>query len=83
MPALLRSVFRSGTVAAGSSSRRFVATGGTGAGFPPGPTTVGAPPTSATAPTVSAAPAVATTSTRPRVVVLDPATTGATPPPPR
>jgi N-acetylmuramoyl-L-alanine amidase len=77
VPALLRSVFRSGTVvavlvlAACSSPPAAPAPAS-----PPGPTTVGAPPTSATAPTVSAAPAVATTSTRPRVVVLDPGHNG-------
>jgi N-acetylmuramoyl-L-alanine amidase len=77
VPALLRSVFRSGTVAAvlvlaacsSPPAARAPAS-------PLGPTTVGAPPTSATAPTVSAAPAVATTSTRPRVVVLDPGHNG-------
>ncbi|HSU09047.1 MAG TPA: N-acetylmuramoyl-L-alanine amidase [Pseudonocardia sp.] len=77
MPALLRSVFRSGTVAAvlvlaACSSPPAAPTPAS----PTGPTTVGTPPTSATAPTVSAAPAVATTSTRPRVVVLDPGHNG-------
>jgi N-acetylmuramoyl-L-alanine amidase len=77
VPALLRSVFRSGTVAAvlvlaACSSPPAAPTPAS----PTGPTTVGTPPTSATAPTVSAAPAVATTSTRPRVVVLDPGHNG-------
>jgi N-acetylmuramoyl-L-alanine amidase len=77
VPALLRSVFRSGTVAAGlvlaaCSSPPAAPTPASSTG----PTTVGTPPTSATAPTVSAAPAAATTSTRPRVVVLDPGHNG-------
>ena len=77
MPALLRSVFRSGTVAAVLVLAACSSPPAAPApASPPGPTTVGAPPTSATAPTVSAAPAVATTSTRPRVVVLDPGHNG-------
>jgi N-acetylmuramoyl-L-alanine amidase len=77
VPALLRSVFRSGTVAAVLVLAACSSPPAAPApASPPGPTTVGAPPTSATAPTVSAAPAVATTSTRPRVVVLDPGHNG-------
>ncbi|MDT0352517.1 N-acetylmuramoyl-L-alanine amidase [Pseudonocardia charpentierae] len=74
MPALLRSVFRSGTVvavlvlAACSSPPAAPAPAS-----PTAPATVGTPPTSAT---VSAAPAAATTSPRPRVVVLDPGHNG-------
>ena len=77
MPALLRSVFRSGTVAAVLVLAACSSPPAAPApASPTGPTTVGTPPTSATAPTVSAAPAVATTSTRPRVVVLDPGHNG-------
>ena len=77
MPALLRSVFRSGTVAAVLVLAACSSPPAASApASPTGPTTVGTPPTSATAPTVSAAPAVATTSTRPRVVVLDPGHNG-------
>ena len=77
MPALLRSVFRSGTVAAVLVLAACSSPPAAPApASPTGPTTVGTPPTRATAPTVSAAPAVATTSTRPRVVVLDPGHNG-------
>ena len=77
MPALLRSVFRSGTVAAVLVLAACSSPPAAPApASPPGPTTVGTPPTSATAPTVSAAHAVATTSTRSRVVVLDPGHNG-------
>jgi N-acetylmuramoyl-L-alanine amidase len=77
VPALLRSVFRSGTVAAVLVLAACSSPPAASApASPTGPTTVGTPPTSATAPTVSAAPAVATTSTRPRVVVLDPGHNG-------
>jgi N-acetylmuramoyl-L-alanine amidase len=77
VPALLRSVFRSGTVAAVLVLAACSSPPAAPApASPTGPTTVGTPPTSATAPTVSAAPAVATTSTRPRVVVLDPGHNG-------
>jgi N-acetylmuramoyl-L-alanine amidase len=77
VPALLRSVFRSGTVAAVLVLAACSSPPAAPApASPTGPTTVGTPPTSATAPTVSAAPAVATTSARPRVVVLDPGHNG-------
>ena len=77
MPALLRSVFRSGTVAAVLVLAACSSPPAAPApASPTGPTTVGTPPTRATAPTVSAAPAVATTSARPRVVVLDPGHNG-------
>jgi N-acetylmuramoyl-L-alanine amidase len=77
VPALLRSVFRSGTVAAVLVLAACSSPPAAPApASPTGPTTVGTPPTSATAPTVTAAPAVATTSTRPRVVVLDPGHNG-------